>query len=125
MNCRVLIVDDNQTSRSTLRDQMQSAGITSSVAEGNVEALRMMNDAVAGNLPFDVALIDSRLGKTEGRALARAITLWPTLEHTKLDSVRAAGDESDREEMPNGGNCRLRDQACATSAASGGHRCGV
>jgi len=96
---RALIVDANQTSRNTLRDRMADVGIASSIAENDVEALRLLNDAAAAGAPFDVALIDSRLGKIDGRALAGAVSRTSRLEQTRLILLARAGDEGDREEL--------------------------
>ena len=58
---RVLVVDDNATSRETLRTLLQAWHSDVAVAESGDAALRLMKEAVESRNPFDVAILDEKM----------------------------------------------------------------
>ncbi|GEP40139.1 hypothetical protein NPS01_38020 [Nocardioides psychrotolerans] len=67
---RILVVDDNTTSRTVLREQLvawQGSVVAVATAE---EALAQALSAAAARLPFDVVLLDLTLDAVDGLALA-------------------------------------------------------
>jgi PAS domain S-box-containing protein len=66
---RVLIVDDNATNLEILRRQVESWGMLAETASAPSEALA----SIRGGTRFDVALLDLRMPKLDGLALAREI----------------------------------------------------
>ena len=59
-NLRVLVVDDNATSRQILRHQIFAWKLQKGSAAGGDEALRVLRAAAAEGRPYDIALLDVR-----------------------------------------------------------------
>jgi PAS domain S-box-containing protein len=66
---RVLLVDDNATSRRILGGLLARWGVAPVGVESGAEALRQLE----GDRPFDVAILDLHMPVMDGAALARAI----------------------------------------------------
>jgi CheY-like chemotaxis protein len=81
---RILAVDDNETSRETLRQQIESWGLTAATAGDAAAALDLMGRAVRGGKPYDVVLIDGDMPGTDGAQLGRAIREDPAMDGTVL-----------------------------------------
>ncbi len=89
MAMRILIVDDEPNIRRTLRVALEAMGHPVEEADGGPQAL-----GLAGRQPFDVALIDLRLGRESGLdLLGSLLDLWPRLAvviitaHSSVDSA--------------------------------------
>jgi CheY-like chemotaxis protein len=63
---RVLVVDDNETTRALLRQQTEAWGMEPTVVASGAEALRRLDRDV----PFDAALLDVQMPEMDGRTLA-------------------------------------------------------
>jgi two-component system sensor histidine kinase/response regulator len=68
---RVLVVDDNQTNRMILHDQLEAWGMSVELAESGATALAMM---VAADRAFDLAVLDLCMPDMDGLELARRIS---------------------------------------------------
>jgi PAS domain S-box-containing protein len=66
---RVLLVDDNATSRRILNGLLLRWGLSPQGADSGAEALRLLE----GERPFDLAIVDLQMPVMDGAALARAI----------------------------------------------------
>jgi signal transduction histidine kinase/CheY-like chemotaxis protein/HPt (histidine-containing phosphotransfer) domain-containing protein len=75
---RVLVVDDNATSRSLLRARLEAWGARCRVAGSAWEALATLGQASSS---FDAVLIDQVMPDMDGPSLARAIAAEPGLEN--------------------------------------------
>src|SRR5262249_48195562 len=73
---RVLIVDDNRSNRSILRQQVDTCGIESDCAEDGERALQLLRAAAAGR-PYHLALLDMQMPGMDGIELARVIKADP------------------------------------------------
>ena len=94
---RVLIVDDNQTNRTILREQLAPMGL-SVTAVGNADAaLKSMREAVAASRQYAVALLDHHMPGVDGLTLARAIGADSLLTSTPMVLLTSVG-EADRVE---------------------------
>lgn len=81
---RVLVVDDNETNRFILEEQLtawQTHAVTVASAEAALTALR---DAAAAGRPFDAALLDQVMPGTDGLGLARLVQDDPALAGTAM-----------------------------------------
>jgi PAS domain S-box-containing protein len=81
---RVLIVDDNATHRSILRDLFINWRMVPGVAGSADEALAELEQAAAAGEPFSLVLIDAVMPERDGLALAEALRDRPGLERGPL-----------------------------------------
>ncbi|MCF7989123.1 MAG: response regulator [Thiohalocapsa sp.] len=78
-HARVLIVDDNASSRKALGAYLEAWGCRSAAAGGAAQALGVLSEARAADDRFDIVLIDCRMPDTSGEALGRALKADPLL----------------------------------------------
>ncbi|MCP5069618.1 MAG: response regulator, partial [bacterium] len=81
---RILVVDDNASSRKILREQLDAWGIRSEEASDGASALRLMRNAASTADPFRAALIDMQMPDMDGKQLGSAINADPALNTVKL-----------------------------------------
>ncbi len=96
---RVLVVDDNQTNRSILEQQLQGWHMAPTCVEGGAAALQVMAQAVAEGNPFHLAILDMHMPGMDGLQLAQRIQGEPALACTPLmmlSSTYANADEQTR-----------------------------
>ncbi|MBI4752333.1 MAG: PAS domain S-box protein [Acidobacteria bacterium] len=79
-----LIVDDNATNRSILRELMISWGMHSEEAEDGLQALAKLEEARDEGRRFDFAILDLMMPGMDGFDLAHAIRANPAYETIKL-----------------------------------------
>ncbi len=92
---RVLIVDDNATSREILSTRMTSWGMRPSETSDGPAALQALLQARAENDPFKVAVLDMQMPGMDGETLGLAIKADERLAGTllvMLTSLGATGD---------------------------------
>lgn len=88
-NMHVLIVDDNETNRRILEDQLQAWGIRATSAAGAQEALEKMQET---NGPrFDVVLLDMQMPGMNGMTLAQVIKADGRLARARLIVLTSLG----------------------------------
>jgi CheY-like chemotaxis protein/HPt (histidine-containing phosphotransfer) domain-containing protein len=88
---RVLIVDDNETNRAILRQQLGHWGLaTASVATGEA-ALKSLREASAAGTPWDVAVLDMQMPGMDGLSLARAVKGEAAIAGVKLILLTSFG----------------------------------
>jgi two-component system, sensor histidine kinase and response regulator len=95
---RVLVVDDNATSRGILARQLGSWRMSCELAAGAARALELLEEAAAAGIPFTVALIDRNMPEIDGYALARTIRDRPALSAIRLVLLSANGGTPDAPE---------------------------
>lgn len=81
---RVLIVDDNQTARSVLRDYLESWGCRVSETPEGRQAIAILKAAAESFDPFTIALIDLKLPGIDGWQLASEVTADPAINTAHL-----------------------------------------
>ena len=81
---RVLVVDDNQTNREILRQQLESWHMHVACAQSGAEALSLMAQAVATTASFELIVLDMHMPEMDGLQLARAIKALPEFSDTPL-----------------------------------------
>jgi PAS domain S-box-containing protein len=96
-NLHVLIVDDNDTNRRILEDQMQVWGIHAACAAGAQEALEKLQDSSQSR--FDVVLLDMHMPGMNGITLAKVIKADPKLARTRLIILTSLGQLMDDEQL--------------------------
>ena len=118
---RVLVVDDNETSRLVLRDLL---GAGAEAAADGVAALRMLRAAVARGQAYDFAVIDSAMPGMDGSELVRRIRADSSLSGTRIVVLLTAASGGARVSCPPGVTCitkpvRLSQLAEALQAGAG------
>jgi two-component system, sensor histidine kinase and response regulator len=88
-NLHVLIVDDNQTNRRIMEDQLQAWGIRATCAAGAQEALEKLEDATEHR--FDIVLLDMHMPGMNGIALAEVIKADPRLARARIIILTSLG----------------------------------
>ena len=90
-SCKVLVVDDNATSRFLLTAQLGSWGCLISPVSDGETALATLREAATASAPFDIALVDCRMPGMDGIELARNIRLDPAISAVRLVMLTAHG----------------------------------
>jgi two-component system, sensor histidine kinase and response regulator len=88
-NLHVLIVDDNQTNRRILEDQLQAWGIRATSAAGAQEALEKLQDATEHR--FDIVLLDMHMPGMNGISLAEVIKADSRLARARIIILTSLG----------------------------------
>jgi CheY-like chemotaxis protein len=88
---RVLVVDDNATSRQIVHYHVRSWGMLNGIAPDGPSALAALRDAHHGGTPYDVAILDLAMPGMDGLELARAIKADPALAAIKLVMLASVG----------------------------------
>ena len=88
---RVLVVDDNATSRRTLRTRLSLWGMRPMDVPDGQRALEVLSQALDEQDPFRLALIDLEMPDMDGEALGRAIKADPRLAATGMVILPAIG----------------------------------
>ena len=81
---KVMVVDDNESSRLSLHKLLRSWGANVQVIDEGPAALLALNRAVEEREPYDVVLVDSDMPELDGYMLMQYIR-----ENPRLDSVKA------------------------------------
>jgi len=91
LNCaRVLVVDDNATTRNTLDVWLRRWGIDVSLASTAAEAVDILTAAVRNGEPIPLAVIDAKMPQDDGCDLARLIIENPSLCGRTIMMIGAA-----------------------------------
>ena len=89
---RVLVVDDNETNRFILREQLGAWDMHPSLADGAAPALQMLADAADAGRPYELAVLDMCMPGMDGLQLARRIAADPVLAPTQLVLLTSTSD---------------------------------
>jgi CheY-like chemotaxis protein/HPt (histidine-containing phosphotransfer) domain-containing protein len=92
---RMLVVDDNATSRTILQALSTAWGITSACADSGPGALAMLRSAAGNGAPFDAAILDMQMPGMDGLTLARTLKADPALRGTRLILLTSLGHTDD------------------------------
>ncbi|HYF72386.1 MAG TPA: ATP-binding protein, partial [Nocardioides sp.] len=92
---RVLVVDDNATSRLVLCEQLDRWHATASAAPDGPTALALLATAAAAGEPVDAVLVDSVMPEMDGPALVARIRADERLAGTRIVLLSATPDPPD------------------------------
>lgn len=88
---RLLIVDDNETSRRLLAYQTRAWGMDGETAASGMEALELLGEATAAGRPYELAILDMQMPCMDGIELAAAIRANSALAGTALVLLTSLG----------------------------------
>jgi two-component system, sensor histidine kinase and response regulator len=88
---KVLIVDDNCSSRGILKHQTSSWGMIVAEADSGISAIELLRAGVISGAPFDVAVLDQFLPDMDGFQLANAIKTDPAIAGVALVLMPSLG----------------------------------
>ena len=94
---RVLIVDDNATSRQILHHLTSAWGMADQQAATAIEAITLLGRAASRGQPFDAVLVDAEMPGMNGFDLARTIKSDPRLQAPKLVMLTSLDRRDDSE----------------------------
>ncbi|MHB8773217.1 MAG: response regulator [Syntrophales bacterium] len=92
---RVLIVDDNVTSREILAAHTGSWGMRAAETSDGPAALRALLRAIAEGDPFSIAIIDMQMPDMDGKTLGAAIRADERLAGTRMVMLTSLGTRGD------------------------------
>ena len=110
---RILVVDDNATSRQILGQHTRSWKVRSDAASSGREALKVLHDAIV-NDPYQLVILDMRMPEMDGLTLARSIKRDPALASTHLIMLTSLGDSFESGEVEQSGI-----EACVSKPVKG------
>ncbi|QIN81445.1 response regulator [Rubrobacter tropicus] len=81
---KILVVDDNETNRRVVHQQVVSWDMKNGAAEDGPSALTILRDAARRNEPYELAVLDLAMPGMDGIELARTIKADPAIASTRL-----------------------------------------
>jgi CheY-like chemotaxis protein/anti-sigma regulatory factor (Ser/Thr protein kinase) len=96
---RVLVVDDNETNRRVLAEQLKGADYEVDVADSAVDALMVLQRAAESANPYHVVLTDHHMPGIDGLELARRIRKTNTISDLRLVLYSSIDDRSSNQEL--------------------------
>src|SRR5437016_7399939 len=96
---KVLVVDDNETARKSVCQQIVSTGMRPECATSGAQALEILRREGRKGEPFAVALVDLYMPEMNGIALVQSIRQDPDISGVHLVLMSAIGNRVDEEDL--------------------------
>ncbi|MFM9888018.1 MAG: response regulator [Burkholderiales bacterium] len=93
---RVLLVEDNPTNRGILEHQLAALGLRIDSAENGIRALELLREATLRGQSYRLALIDRKMPKMDGLALAVAVNADATLAGLRMIMLSSVESPDER-----------------------------
>jgi signal transduction histidine kinase len=100
---RVLVVDDNETNRRIVHEQIASWGMKNESAADGHGALALLERAASAGTPYDLAILDMQMPGMDGMELSSRIKADPRLAQTRLVLLTSMGLAGESERALSGG----------------------
>ena len=100
---RVLVVDDNATSRLVAKQQLSTWNCRHGEAAGGAAALDALAAALSAGDPFDIAVLDMQMRGMDGETLGRKIRADPRYRGLKLIMMTSIGWRGDAARLTDAG----------------------
>ena len=101
----VLVVDDNEVCRRALSEMLVAWGIKHTTAAEGREALQLLRSARAGNMPFQVTLLDMQMPGMGGLELTEEIKADAALASTQIIIMHTVGRRGSSASWKEAGIC--------------------
>jgi two-component system, sensor histidine kinase and response regulator len=95
---RVLVVDDNETNRKIVHEQVLCWGMTNGMAADGENALAMLRSAAERGEPYDLVIADLKMPQMDGMELAHRIKSEPSITSTRLILLTSVGLRGEAEQ---------------------------
>ena len=89
---RTLVVDDNETNRFILEEQLSGWDVDAAIASSGVEGLSLLDEAHRRGTPFDVILLDYLMPGVNGEQFARMVRGDGRFPETRIILLTSAMD---------------------------------
>jgi CheY-like chemotaxis protein len=96
LNCRILLVEDDQEHQPLLSLMLRKAGSDVTVAENGQVALELARDASYADRPFELIVMDVQMPVLDGVAATRELRAWGFTNPIIALSARAVSTDRDR-----------------------------
>ncbi len=96
---KVLVVDDNATSRKIVRHQGTIWGMQIDETANGYEALERLREEAYKGDPYDLAILDMRMPEMDGATLGQHIKADPTLTKTRLVMMTSLSLNKDQQRL--------------------------
>ena len=100
---RILIVDNNQTHRRILQQQIAAWKMSQGSAENCFQALKILHRAIAMGEPYELAVVNLNFQGTDGLDLARAINSDPAVDKIPLVVLASVNHQVNESEAQQAG----------------------
>ncbi len=100
---KVLIVDDNRTNRTLLKNLLTAWNCRHDEVSGGKKALELLLSAANDGMPFEVAIIDMQMPEMDGETLGRQIKANEILNSAKLIMMTSMGERGDAQRFAEAG----------------------
>jgi CheY-like chemotaxis protein/HPt (histidine-containing phosphotransfer) domain-containing protein len=98
-NARILAVDDNDTNRLIITEQLNSWGLRNEVAAGADQAMLLLKKAVVDKDPFTIVIAEMQMPEKDGRQLGVDIKADPCLRDTILIMMSSIGQSEEMKQL--------------------------
>ncbi len=96
---RILVLDDIQTNRRMFREILHNEGYTVAEARSSAEALRLLEQSLETDRPFNIVLVDYQMPETDGRQFGALVRANPSLNKVALVLIPSAPSRGDASRM--------------------------
>ena len=94
-NLRVLVVDDNQTNRRILQENLKNWHMQPVLADGGPAALQLVDEAIGNGRRFDLVLLDGMMPEIDGIGVATELRRRSELDDCRIIMLSSAGRPDD------------------------------
>ncbi len=92
---RMLVVDDNGSNRRIVRGMLSAVGVVVDEAEDAEAGLEALRKAAAAGTPYELAILDAQMPRTDGFQLAAQVRDDAQLQRMRLVMLTSAGQRGD------------------------------
>lgn len=92
---RILVADDNKTSRTVLVKILTSLGCFCQAVENGTQAIEVLKKAAQESVSFDIALLDMQMPERNGEETLRAIKGDPEIKSVPVVILTSVGERGD------------------------------